>query len=51
MRFIQTLNIDTREQILNDLQTQKELQATELSKALKYEIDSIQTSLIATEAS
>ena len=51
MRFIQTLNVNTREQILNDLQTQKEMQAIELSKALKYEIDSIQASLKATEAS
>ena len=51
MRFIQTLNINTREQILNDLQTQKELKEIELSKALKYEIELIKASLMATEAS
>jgi hypothetical protein len=51
MRFIQTLNINIREQILNDLQTQKELKAIELSKALKYEIELIQASLEATEIS
>ncbi len=51
MRFIQTLNINAREQILNDLQTQKKIKAIELSKALKYEIELIQGSLKATEAS
>ena len=51
MRFIQTLNINIREQILNDLQTQKELKVIELSKALNYEIELIQASLEATEIS
>jgi hypothetical protein len=51
MRFIQTLNINAREQILSDLQTQEEPKAIELSKALKYEIELIQASLEATGAS
>ena len=49
MIFIQTLNINTREQILNDLQSQKGIQASELGKALKHEIQLISSSLEATK--
>ena len=51
MIFIQTLNINTREQILNDLQSQKGVQASELSTALKHEIQLIRSSLEATKKS
>ena len=49
MIFIQKLNIETRSELLKDLLEYEQNSISELSKALKHEIQLIQTSLIATE--
>lgn len=51
MIFIQKTNMQIRRKILDALQAQEKDQASELSKALKYEIESIQASLEATKSS
>jgi len=51
MIFIQNINIQAREKLLDTIQTQEKFQAPELCIALRHEIEMIQTSLVATELS